>query len=402
MSRLLTIRHHAPVQRLKICATEATVVTTSDATEIFARVAPIASGTSRNQCPRQTQVIYDSLSELLSDHHDGLGDVVMERVFLRDVQRDWGDFQQVRSECYRRRGVAGRFLPAITCLGQPPCRPGQDVELLVYAVAPTAGSDARVESLATTGPHTAAKLVEIGRSRHLYLSTLVGRGPNGQPWGTFRQQSELMWSNLLETLDTRGVSPANVLRASVYLGDIARDYGDFRAAHDQFLNQHNLDDWPVLAVHGGHLHPHEALCGMDLHALVNPEAAQIHWLPSKTPGDAARFVRGVKVVLREHTYLFVSATAAAVDKDMSSAEALALSVQRTVAELRELFRGHGADFGDLAQVVTRLKSTSLVEPYESLCAGLDWTHVPHTIVRADLCRPELLAQIELTAIIPTP
>jgi len=117
MSRLLTIRHHAPVHKLKICTTEATVVTTSHATEIFARVAPIASGTSRNQCTRQTQIVYQSATDLLAQHQAYLGNVVSERVFLHHIGADWADFEQVRTESYRRHGITGRLLPALACLG---------------------------------------------------------------------------------------------------------------------------------------------------------------------------------------------------------------------------------------------------------------------------------------------
>jgi len=405
MSRLLTIRHHAPVHRLKICSTEATVVTTTHATEVFARVAPIASGSSRNRCLQQAQVIYESLSDLLAQHRAGLGDVVTERVFLRDLARDWDDFQQVRAESYRRRGITGRLLPAMTSLGQPPCRSGQDVELLVYAVVPSTRGNARVESLPTAGQHTTAKLVQIGPSQHLHLSSLVGQDSNGSQREPLRQQIAVMWANLLGLLGGRGDLPVQVLRASVYLSDIERDFAELLDSHGEFLQQQDFVSWPVAAILGGGLYPPGALCGLDLHALLNPEVARIEPMHRRVVGEALPFpsaVEGVKIVLEEHTYLFLSATVAAMDTAGSAHEVIVPAVEQIIAEIRELLRVHGADVEDLVQVVTRLKSASLALPYDAMCGPCGLKDVPHALVQAGFSRPEQLAELELTAIVASP
>ncbi len=403
MSRLLTIRHHAPFHKLKSCSTEATVITTSHATEVFARVAPVASGTSRNQCSRQTQAIYDSLCEVLSQHHVGLCNVVTERVFLRDLTRDWNDFQQVRTECYRRCGVTGRSLPAVTCVGQPPCRSGQDVEVQLYAVAPTANGNASVQSLAVADGQATAKVVQIGPSHHLFVSGLQGADFDGGSSGAIRPQSEQMLAHLGQILANRGVSPAHLLRASVYLGEIDRDYDAFRGAHDEFFGQQNLPSWATMGVCGGRLHPPDALCGMDLHALLNLDAGRIEPLRPTTSSEgqsaSSSSPGGVKLVMPEHTYLFVSAPIVAADDATPGENPLAVPVERAFAEIRDLLAQHGASFNDLAQVVTRLKSDSLAQAYETLCASVGLTDVPHTVIEGKLHRPELLAELELTAVI---
>src|SRR4030042_3888064 len=163
MTRLATVRHHRPMrtQGRGICDGEATALTTSNATEVFVRCAPIASGTSKHGCRAQSRVIYESLGQMLHQAGADLGHVVIEKAFFRHLSADFEGFQQARTEAYRRRGVAGGDMPATTRLQQPPCRQGQDVELQAYAVVPHSPGGVEVSGVSPSREPGTAKLLRI-------------------------------------------------------------------------------------------------------------------------------------------------------------------------------------------------------------------------------------------------
>ena len=51
-----------------------------------------------------------------------MSDVVLERVFFRDIEHDFETFQEVRRDAYAEAGVTGDELPAASYINQPPCR----------------------------------------------------------------------------------------------------------------------------------------------------------------------------------------------------------------------------------------------------------------------------------------
>ncbi len=303
MAKLVTVCRHAPSHVRGLCKVEAAVVSTSSATEIYARCAPLASGNSRNGCHLQTQAIYESLSTMLSQLGAAMGHVAIEKVFLRSVAADFHAFQEARLDAYRRHGISGHRLPAATYVGQPPCAHGQDVELQVYAVVPTTPGSARVHSISPANEHATVKLIEIGEARHLYVGNLSGEGRDHGPLGPIRGQSNTMFDTAQEILAENGASYRDVLRARLYLDEIDRDYQALSDSRSDFFGRTGVERPPVGTALGGKLHPRGTLCTLDAYALLSPQIAQIELLPPA----------GMKMALPELTYLFVSATAAGDD-----------------------------------------------------------------------------------------
>ena len=404
MTRLAGMRHHRASHTHRACDAEASVVSTSSATEIFARCAPIASATSRHCCQAQSRVLYEGLAQLLEEAGAGLGSVVIEKVFFRDVHGDFDDFRQAREEAYGRRGISGESLPATTYLQQPPCHPGREVELQAYAVVPTSADSARIRALSPADEHATVKLLEIGDARHLYMSNIIGKGPNWAPLGTFRQQSDRMFETALELLNSHSTSFTDVLRTWIYLADIDRDYDELNASRNLFFQQQGVERLPASTGINGGPHPREARCALDVYTLLNPEVANIEIMHTPTLNEAAEygsaFSRGMKMALAEETYLFISGTAS-VDEvgDTVHEGDIKAQIERMLLNVEELLHGHGATFADLAQAVTFLKSCDDCQLYERICAERGVTNVPHTIVEAHVCRPNLLCEMEAIAVL---
>ncbi|MEE8451332.1 MAG: RidA family protein [Thermoguttaceae bacterium] len=405
MTRLMTIRHHGPMHDRKICDGEATAITTAGTTEIFARCAPVASGTSKNGCRRQTQVIYESLGQLLEEAGAGLDHVVIEKAYFRNLVADFDDFEQIRHEAYRRRGVIGERLPATTYLQQPPCRAGQDIELQAYAVVPDAEGRTRVTSLPTPYERVGMKLLQVGQARHLYISNISGYEADGGRPVDFRKQSDRMFDQALQMLGDLGTTFPDVVRTWIYLSDIDRDYGTLNASRNDFFDRENVNRLPASTGIGGGLYPGDSQCTFDLYTLLNPEIADIEIMTTPTLNEAAEygasFSRGMRMTLPEQTYLFISGTAS-VDEAGATVHVgdARLQIERMLLNIRELLRPHGANWTDLAHAVTYLKSADYLPTYREILAKWGVSSMPHTIVEANVCRPELLCEMEAIAVIP--
>lgn len=406
MTRLTTIRHHGPVRTRGICHAEAATVTTALATEIFARCAPLASGTSRNGCRIQSRAIYESLAQLLEQAGAGMGDVAIEKAFFRNLTADFDDFQQTRIEAYRKRGIGGDLLPATTYLQQPPCRPGQDVELQVYAVVSNSPGAVRVRALSPAREHGTVKLIEIGEARHLYIGNVAGHGSDGAPPSPFRRQSDEMFDTAVGMLQGQGTSFLDVLRTWIYLDNIDRDYDDLNASRNEFFTREGVRRLPASTGIGGGLHPDGNRCTLDLYALLNPEIAQVEIMQTPTLNEAfeygSAFSRGMKMALPEQTRLFISGTASVNEAGATVHPGdVRAQIERMLLNIEQLLRPHGATWADLVQGVTFLKSADDLELFQTICREQGLSETPITVVEADVCRPELLCEMEAIAVLPT-
>jgi len=390
----------------KICDGEVTTITTGGATEVFVRCAPFASGTSKNGCRRQTQAIYESLAQLLEEVGASLDHVVIEKAYFRNIVADFEDFEQIRCEAYRQRGIVGEQLPATTYLQQPPCRAGQDIELQAYALVPDAEGRARVTSLPTPYDRVGMKLLQVGKGRHLYISNISGYEAGDERPDDFRKQSDRMFDQALQMLGDLGTTFPNVVRTWIYLSDIDRDYGTLNTSRNEFFKREKVNRLPASTGIGGGLFPGGNQCTFDLYTLLNPEIAEIEIMTTPTLNEAAEygasFSRGMRMTLPEKTYLFISGTAS-VDEVGATVHVgdVRLQIERMLLNIRELLRPHGANWTDLAHAVTYLKSADYLPIYQEILAKWGVSSIPHTIVEANVCRPELLCEMEAVAIIPT-
>ena len=405
MAMTTTVRHHSSVDLNHACSVEASLVSTEHATEVYLRLAPVASATSRNACQIQARVLYDALDEVLHGLSARADQVVIEKAFFRNLPGDHEDFDQIRREFYRKRGLVGDNLPAITCLGQPPCRPGVDIEMQIYAIIPDSPDAVSVKTLPSSRAEISIKVVEVGRARHLFVNNATGRPINGEPDG-FRVQSDCMFRLIRETLAEQGASFSNVLRAWICLRDIETDYAELNSSRNAFFAEEKVKRLPASTAIGGLTHPPTSRCVLDIYALLNPEIAKIEVMQAPTLNEASEygsaFSRGMKLTLSESTYLFVSGTPG-VDENGETVRAddARAQMERMLLNVEELLRAQGASWSDLTHAVTYLRSSEHLELFEELCEQRGIDDVPHSIVSADLCRSELVSEMEAVAVIPS-
>lgn len=81
----------------------------------------------------QTRRTLQNLSELLKAATIGWQDVIKTTIFLRDIDRDYEEFCQIRKEFYDKLNLP--FYPASTCVGAKICRSELLVEIELWALA---------------------------------------------------------------------------------------------------------------------------------------------------------------------------------------------------------------------------------------------------------------------------
>ncbi len=385
-----------------VCSGEVVVVTTSQTHEVFVRCGPmIQEGSPREQASK----FYGCLPRLLENAGVKMSDIILERVFFRDLVNDLATFQDVRSEAYAEAGVTGEQLPATSYINQPPCNKRQAFEMQVQAIVANGDGKVQVQSFPEIEPRTRKKLVRIGDYQHLYITNINGSNADGAFDSDFREQSDLMFAKSVPMLEHHGASFRKVLRTWCYLDEIDRDYGEFNLSRNEFFERHNVTRLPASTGIRAGLYPKESMCSFDLYCLLNPEGVGIEVMHTPTLNEAdeygSAFSRGMKVVLPEKTVLYISGTAS-VDELGATVhlDDVHKQVERMLLNVRELLRPHNSTFADVVQVITYLKYAEYLPVFLEIWKQWGLAGLPNTFVEAGVCRPDLLCELEAIAIVP--
>ncbi len=394
------------------CAGEVWQVGSASARELFVRCYAPEPKSTHGSGAAQAERLYACLPQILDRVGARLCDVVWERAFFRDLANDLGPFQSFRGAAYRQADVSAEQMPLISLLQQPPCLPGRALELQAYVVVPTTGQSVQIETIPTSGDPSsgevslpAAKLLEIDGFRHLYAAGFAGQPEHAAPCESFADQCDSMFNNAGHMLRRHARSFRDVLRTWCYLIDIDRDYDAFNASRNDFFRSEAIQRLPASTGIGAGLYPPGNRCGMDLYALLNPDGATIEIMHASTLNEApeygSSFSRGMKLGLPGKTILYISGTAS-VDEDGATVhiDDAQRQIDRMLLNVQELLTPQAAQFGDVVQAITYLKSADYLDRFQQALPQYEATQMPNSIVVADVCRPDLLCEIEMIAVLP--
>ncbi|MHB0956036.1 MAG: Rid family hydrolase [Pirellulaceae bacterium] len=385
-----------------VCNGEVVVITTALSVEVFVRCGPMIENASPRE---QVSKFYGCLPRVLERAGAKMSDVILERVFFRDIAGDFETFQQVRREAYREAGVEGQELPAASYINQPPCNSQLAFELQVQAVMSNGESKVLVESFPEVAPRTTKKVVTIGDRRHLYIMNINGSQPDGSMPADFRTQSDTMFAKAVPMLAAHGVTFPQVLRTWCYLDDIDRDYDEFNRSRNAFFERENVTRLPASTGIRAGLYPPGALCSYDLYSLLDPEGVDVEVMHTPTLNEAdeygSAFSRGMKVVLPEKMVLYISGTASVDERGATvHLDDIRQQVERMLLNVQELLRAQDSAFTDVVQVITYLKQRDYLPTFVDIWKKWGLGELPNSFVEAGVCRPDLLCEIEAIAIVP--
>lgn len=313
------------------------------------------------------------------------------------------------------RAFYGQQMPVVTYVLQPPCD-GAALALEVWAFG---GKGVRFESF---GPHCQAVSYDSVRWVHC-----GGVAPSQPRQGVYEETLDAL-SNLQRQLRSASADMEQVVRTWFYLGGITRKEGRFQRYHE--LNRARTDFYRDIRFNCSLLDPNSprgvypastgigaAGSGVVLSSLAlqtrrddvfllpleNPQQTPAYAYHPKYSPKSPKFSRAMALVMGRYVTTWISGTASIVDSESRHLGDIEKQTEQTIDNIEKLIapsnfalhgvNGAGATLEDLAKVRVYVKRPSDYESCRAVCNRRFGT-VPTTYAVADVCRPELLVEIE--------
>jgi enamine deaminase RidA (YjgF/YER057c/UK114 family) len=265
--------------------------------------------------------------------------------------------------------------------------------------------------LLAEGDDVHGREVETSEARVLGLSD-VGRRAKGR-LAVGRAEDAGAAIDAAEDLLTReGLSFRDVVRTWFYLRDILDWYGPFNAVRNAAFRRMGLvgpnGDGQIPASTGIEGRNHRGgWCALDLLA-VRPRAGgrlEMKRLHSRKQNEAttygSAFARAMEISLGDARYVFVSGTAS-IDDHGRTAHAGDFETQTryTLEAVEAVLEGAGGSLADVGQATAFLANPCDGRSFDRIVERSGLSSVPLVTTVADVCRHDLLFELDATAVLP--
>lgn len=353
----------------------------------------------------QAEAAYRSLVQSLVAQHAAPRDLVAETLFLRDVRRDLPAVLAARERVLRETGDVAHA-PQPAAIGQAPLDERAAFELLASATVPRDLASRTVRDVRTTSAcgcagcaRSGARLVALGDQVSLHSTSLYGSGDDAhaQASDAFRTAEQL--------LAACGMGVGDVVRTWIQLRDIDRDYDALNAARRTFFARHGIELRPASTGVGGDPFPERHVVALSVHALKSPRPLDVTGMATPLLNEAwsygADFSRGLRVAEANRITLHVSGTAS-IDEAGRTIHLgdFAAQAERMLDNIVSLLARQGADVASLVSGVTYVRHASDAATLRTLYRQRGFDGFPCALVQAPLCRPDLLCETEVVALLP--
>ncbi len=334
----------------------------------------------------QAQEIFSGIRDLLTSKG---AHILQERIFA--AQNVMEELSQIRSGIYGAldKGVAPSFLVCKEGLS------GTFAGVQVYAViCENEPQPVKIDNV----PY--GKIVSLTNCKYLTLS-----GITALKFDSATEQAKAMLEKAESALKQFGGDIHSVPRTWMWLGDILSWYDDFNKVRNRFFTERGtLGEGSVRSMPastGIGLGPaNGGKCAMDLSAVLEPQNS-IQYLQAAGKQQCAfdygsAFSRASRAVTPAGETVFVSGTASI---DLSGATTNINDpegqIRETIRNVRAVLKDMNTTDEDVAQVMAYCKTIEVERIFNSIKDDLAW---PWITMICDVCRPDLLFEIEATAI----
>jgi enamine deaminase RidA (YjgF/YER057c/UK114 family) len=209
----------------------------------------------------QTYAMFCSGEELLREAGMSFHEVVRTWIYLRDMDRDYAEFNRARREFFRSRGI--ELMPASTAVGGEPAADAHDVSMRLYAVKSPEPLNVEVMSTPTLNEawmygsdFSRGLKAEDANKITLHVSGTASIDEAGRTVhvGDFEAQAERMLVNISSLLEAHGASFQNLVSAVAYLKN-AGNAPLLRA----IFHEHGFEGFPCTLVEASICRP-DLLC----------------------------------------------------------------------------------------------------------------------------------------------
>lgn len=217
-------------------------------------------------------------------------------------------------------------------------------------------------------------------------------------------QAEDTFCQMQNTLNSIGLDFSNTLRTWLFTNDILSWYDQLNKARDNFFIRHDIFNKLVPASTGiGVANPSDCALTTELFAAKpKDETVRIEKITSPMQCEAldykSTFSRATKLTAPDHSRMYVSGTASiAQNGDTVFLDDTAKQVEMTLKVAEALIKNGDMDWPDAARSMVYFKDSKDFPLFDTCCKqfGID---IPHVKIEADVCRDELLFEIEMTLI----
>lgn len=353
----------------------------------------------------QVDSLYRTLGRELQARGIQPGDVVLERVFFSDIQSQFQQFMSRRGTFYCQGSGEQALFPATISAQQPLLVPGQLCELQVFALRGVNGSVISSRNIADLPSPVTGRVVETDSTRHIYLTNI-----SGDPVGPDRvglDQSTAMLQQSQLCLQKEGFSFADVVRTWLFLTDLERAYDELNRARNAFFKSADISPPPASTGIQGTPYPPDRQCGMGLIAVQGSDAAvSVRQVQSPAMGEAyaygSNFSRGMAVELEDRVIIYISGTASIDDNNrVVHIDDIDRQLQKMFSNVEQLLASEGCSVEYISSGVTYLKRAEYIDTFHRVAESRGFPgQFVNTVCRADVCRPEWLCEVEVTAVLP--
>jgi len=353
---------------------------------------------------RQAEAIYRALLGVIGAEGASFASVTSEMVFLRKLGTSIEPIRAARQRVLATQGGTAHA-PATTEIEQPPLDAGAWLEVSLQAVLPNGGR-LRPGRVVVAPPCNCAECArahavrfDVGKETRFLASGLCGPGENAY------EQAHAMFGHAEDLLRRAGMEFSDVVRTWIHLRDMDRDYASLNRARREFFASRGIDPVPASTGIGGGVAGAAHDLSLGLYALKSDHPLRRTVMTSPTLNEAgeygADFVRGMRVEEANKIALHVSGTAS-IDEQGRTAHVGALEAQadRMLLNISALLAGQGAGFGDVVHAITYVKDPGDAERVRARLRAAGFESFPHALVVAPICRPELLCETEVLAVLP--
>ncbi len=308
-------------------------------------------------------------------------------------------------DAFQQRGLDPDF--PMTFLQGAPCTGGVLAGVQLVGTIPLGKQTARVEPIRHQGTSIGRQLCAPGY-RMLFLAGISGFESVSND--SAEKQARRMFRNAAALLQAQGLSPRHIVRTWIYLPRLLHWYGDFNGVRNAcfrefgIIDDHGKGRLPAsTGIQGARQSGEE--CFMDLLAIdgasdAAPVATAMRNVRQNEASEyGSAFSRGIAVRTDSPPTLYVSGTASIDARgDTVYPGDEQGQIVETLLNVAALLDGHKARLHDIRQATAYCKDERTYRVFERVVKLLDLTDIPFVPVLADICREELLFEIDCVAV----
>jgi 2-iminobutanoate/2-iminopropanoate deaminase len=343
----------------------------------------------------QTSALYGALGDALEVEGASTDHVLSETIFFGNIGRDIDSFQRARLRTLHSIARGQSYAPSLTLIQQPPVEKGCLLALSAYAVIPNRDR-ATKQPASSHSFHPSRRAFQMNGCRHVFIGNIYGSP------GSPAEESYSMFGCANDLLQQDGMSFKNVARTWVHLRNMECDYSGFNQGRTEYFRRAGITLRPASTGIGGAPYPAEQNLSLSLYAVQSGASFAVEPMSTPTLNEAwtygSDFSRGLKVEGENGITLLISGTAS-IDEVGRSVHIGDFDAQaeRMMLNISVLLERQRASYWDVISATTYLKDAADASRLLRLMEKLGIGGFPNAMVQAEVCRPELLCEMEVLA-----